>query len=166
MISAFSVGENCVPCNMKPLLPRFCAGLCIACAASIAGCKNWSTDDLPAITPYRIEIQQGNFVSQDMLSKLKKGMSREQVRFVLGTPLLADLFHADRWDYVFYREIPKKPREERRVSVFFENDRLVRIEGDVVPKGQAAKPAAAPEPAAAPKPAAAEPGARAAQEER
>ena len=95
-----------------------------------------------------MEIQQGNFVSQDMVSKLKPGMTREQVRFVLGTPLVADMFHADRWDYVFYREIPRKPREERRVSVFFENDRLARVEGDVVPEGEAAKPRAAESPAA------------------
>lgn len=160
-----------MPCITNPL-PRLCAGLCVACVASIAGCKSW-IDDLPGITPYRMEIQQGNFVSQDMLSKLKRGMTRDQVRFVLGTPLVADMFHADRWDYVFYREIPKKPREERRVSVFFENDRLVRVEGDVVPEGQGAKPAAAPKPAAAAEPAAApepaaqsEPDARAAEEGR
>jgi outer membrane protein assembly factor BamE len=132
-----------VPCFTKRQLQRLCAGLCIAFAAGGTGCKSWSTTDLPGVTPYRMEIQQGNFVSQDMLSKLKRGMTREQVRFVLGTPLVADMFHADRWDYVFYREIPRKPREERRVSVFFENDRLARVEGDVVPEGEAAKPRAA-----------------------
>jgi len=139
-----------VPCITRRQLQRLCVGLCVACAAGVAGCKSWSPDDieLPGVTPYRMEIQQGNFVSQDMLSKLKRGMTREQVRFVLGTPLVADMFHADRWDYVFYREIPKKPREERRVSVFFENDRLVRVEGDVVPQGEAAKPPAQGESAA------------------
>jgi len=149
-----------VPCFTRRQLQRLCAGLCIACVASVAGCKSWSTDDLPGVTPYRMEIQQGNFVSQDMLSKLKRGMTREQVRFVLGTPLVADMFHADRWDYVFYREIPRKPREARRVSVFFENDRLVRVEGDVVPEGEAAKPPTAESPAAP------DAGARAAQEGR
>ena len=53
---------------------------------------------MPDITPYRIEIQQGNFVSQEMVSQLKPGMSKDQVRFVLGTPLITDSFHADRWD--------------------------------------------------------------------
>lgn len=114
-----------------------CARICLVLALSVAGCKSWSIEDIPGVTPYRIEIQQGNFVSQDMLSKLKKGMSRDQVRFVLGTPLLADMFHADRWDYVFYREFPNKTREERRVSVFFENDRLARVAGDVVPETEA-----------------------------
>lgn len=114
-----------------------CAWFCLVLVASVAGCKSWSIEDIPGVTPYRIEIQQGNFVSQDMLSKLKKGMSRDQVRFVLGTPLLADMFHSDRWDYVFYREFPNKRREERRVSVFFENDRLARVAGDVVPESEA-----------------------------
>lgn len=149
-----------MPCFTRRQQQRLCAGLFLACAAGVAGCKSWSTDDLPGVTPYRMEIQQGNFVSQDMLSKLKRGMTREQVRFVLGTPLVADMFHADRWDYVFYRETPKKPREERRVSVFFENDRLARVEGDVVPEGEGAKPRAAESPAVP------DAGARAAQEGR
>lgn len=131
-----------MPCVARRLQQRQSAVLCLAVATGVAGCAGWSTDKLPGVTPYRIEIQQGNFVSQDMLSKLKRGMSREQVRFVLGTPLIADMFHADRWDYVFYREFPNKTREQRRVSVFFENDRLARVEGDVVPEGQVAKPQA------------------------
>jgi len=129
------------------------AVLCVALATAVGGCKSW-IDDLPIITPYRIVIQQGNFITQDMVAKLKRGMSREQVRFVLGTPLVADMFHANRWDYVFYREYPNKTREERRVSVFFENDRLARVEGDVVPEGAGSKPPAAPtaerKPSAAP----------------
>ncbi|MDX1434487.1 MAG: outer membrane protein assembly factor BamE [Gammaproteobacteria bacterium] len=137
-----------MPRVARRLLQRLCAALFVAAAASAAGCKGWSPDHIPGVTPYRIEIQQGNFVSQDMLSKLKRGMSREQVRFVLGTPLINDMFHADRWDYVFYREFPDRTREERRVSVFFENDRLVRVEGDVVPEGAASK-AQAPAPAGA-----------------
>ncbi len=88
---------------------------------------------LPTLKPYRIDIQQGNFISQEMVSKLKPGMTREQVRFVLGTPLVTDIFHADRWDYVFYREIPGAPTQHRQFSVFFEKDRLVRVAGDVSP---------------------------------
>jgi len=131
----------------RPRLQRPCAGLrvaCVAyvaCAASVAGCKSWSPGEiqLPGVTPYRIEIQQGNYVSQDMIAKLRRGMSREQVRFVLGTPLVADMFHADRWDYVFYRETPGKPRESRRVSVLFKNDRLESVEGDVVSQAAGGK---------------------------
>ncbi|HEY5292846.1 MAG TPA: outer membrane protein assembly factor BamE [Burkholderiales bacterium] len=89
---------------------------------------------VPSINPYRIEIQQGNFVSQEMVSQLKLGMSKDQVRFILGTALITDSFHADRWDYVFRREKAKsRELEHRKLAVFFENGKLTRIEGDVIP---------------------------------
>lgn len=88
------------------------------------------------VTPYRMEIQQGNYVSQEMVSQLRPGMTREQVRFVLGTPLLTDIFHADRWDYVFYRDAAGA-REERKLTVVFADGKLARVEGDVVPAAPA-----------------------------
>jgi len=89
---------------------------------------------MPNIAPYRIEIQQGNFVSQEMVSQLKSGMSKDQVRFVLGTALIADSFHADRWDYVFRRQkVNSRELEQRKITVFFEDGKLARIEGDVTP---------------------------------
>ncbi len=89
---------------------------------------------MPDITPYRIEIQQGNFVSQEMVSQLKLGMSQDQVRFVLGTPLITDSFHADRWDYVFRRQrANSRELEHRKLAVFFDDGKLKRIEGDVTP---------------------------------
>lgn len=93
---------------------------------------------MPDITPYRIEIQQGNFVSQEMVSQLKLGMSKDQVRFVLGTALIADSFHADRWDYVFRRQkVNSRELEHRSFTVFFEDGKLARIEGDVTPAARA-----------------------------
>src|SRR5437868_2663831 len=86
---------------------------------------------IPGITPYKPEIQQGNYVSQEMISQVKPGMSREQVRFILGTPLLTDIFHSDRWDYVYWREAVNGKREERRVALFFDDGKLARIAGDV-----------------------------------
>lgn len=113
-------------------------GLSAALALLLAACG------VPKlITPYRMDIQQGNYISQEMVSQLRPGMTREQVRFVLGTPLLADIFHADRWDYVFYRDVLGGTREERKVAVIFQDGKLARVEGDVVP-------AAAPEAAATP----------------
>jgi outer membrane protein assembly factor BamE len=89
---------------------------------------------VPSINPYRIEIQQGNFVSQEMVSQLKLGMSKDQVRFILGTALITDSFHADRWDYVFRREkANSRELEHRKLAVFFDNGKLTRIEGDVIP---------------------------------
>jgi outer membrane protein assembly factor BamE len=140
-------------------------------AALLPGCKSVDLPTVPGVTPYRMVIQQGNFISQEMVAQLKPGMTKEQVRFVLGTPLVTDIFHADRWDYVFYREQPNHKREQRNLSVIFENEKLVRVIGDLMPSEgatpqaggfdsqlkPAAKPGAEPsKPAAeAPKPAAA-----------
>jgi outer membrane protein assembly factor BamE len=95
------------------------------------------------IPAYRMEIQQGNFVSQDMVSQLKLGMSKDQVRFVLGTPLITDSFHSNRWDYVFRRQRSgSKELEHYKLAVFFEDSKLTRIDSDLTP-------AATPEAAAA-----------------
>lgn len=109
--------------------------LCALAAAALAaaGC---SVPRIPGITPYRIEIQQGNFVSQEMVSQLQPGMSKEQVRFVMGTPLVADIFHADRWDYIYWRETPDGKREQRKLAVHFDDGRLARLDGNVVPAGE------------------------------
>jgi len=100
------------------------------------------------IKPYRIDIQQGNYVSQDMVSQLRPGMTKDQVRYILGTPLITDVFHADRWDYVFYLQKAYGIREERKITVLFDKDgRLTRLEGDVVPaKSTPAKDEAQAEP--------------------
>ena len=92
-----------------------------------------SLTSLTSLKPYRIDIQQGNFLSPEMVAQLKKGMTREQVRFVLGTPLVTDIFHGDRWDYVFYRELGNGSKDQRRLSVFFDNDKLARAVGENVP---------------------------------
>ncbi|OGA15198.1 MAG: hypothetical protein A3I63_07260 [Betaproteobacteria bacterium RIFCSPLOWO2_02_FULL_66_14] len=96
------------------------------------------------VTPYRMDIQQGNYISQEMVAQLKPGMSREQVRFVLGTPLVTDVFHAGRWDYVYYQDRFGSRREERRIAVIFEDGKLARVIGDVVPAPSAAETTAAP----------------------
>ncbi|HTQ76823.1 MAG TPA: outer membrane protein assembly factor BamE [Burkholderiales bacterium] len=138
-------------------IPRL---LPLALGAALAACKSVEVPKVPGVTPYRMVIQQGNYVSPEMVAQLKVGMTKEQVRYVLGTPLLTDIFHADRWDYVFYREMPNGKREQRNLSVIFENDKLARVIGDILgpeslePKAAETKPAA--EPGAA-KPAAATP---------
>jgi outer membrane protein assembly factor BamE len=86
---------------------------------------------------HKIDIEQGNYVTQDRVDLLKPGMSRQQVRLVLGTPLLTDIFHADRWDYVYWRESPSGQREQRRLAVHFEDGRLARVDGDVAAAGSA-----------------------------
>ncbi|MFK0379434.1 outer membrane protein assembly factor BamE [Pandoraea sp. NPDC090278] len=82
------------------------------------------------VTPYRINIVQGNFVSKEAYEQLKAGMTRDQVRQLLGTPLLADIFHANRWDYVFYfKRGNASVVQERHLKVYFEGDTLARWEG-------------------------------------
>jgi outer membrane protein assembly factor BamE len=111
----------------------FRLALLFAALAPIAGCSFVPT--IPGVTPYRIEVQQGNYISPEMVGQLKPGMSKEQVRLTLGTPLLNDVFHADRWDYVYWREKPGTKREQRKLTVFFEDGKLTRLDGDVVAAG-------------------------------
>lgn len=127
----------------------------------LAGCAG--VPRIPGIGTYKIEIQQGNYVTQKMAAQLKPGMTRAQVRFVLGTPLVVDLFRPDRWDYVYYDERGGVVSAHRKLAVFFEGDKLVRVEGDVKPgvgddkAGSDVTKAAKPEPAASAKPEAAKP---------
>lgn len=97
----------------------------------LAACS--STPEVSSIlSPYRIDVRQGNFVSQSMVAQLKPGQSRDQVRFILGSPLIVDVFHADRWDYVYRFKPGSGETQERRLTVFFEDNKLSRVSGDVV----------------------------------
>jgi outer membrane protein assembly factor BamE len=130
-------------------------------AAILVSCRQ--APELPsAVSPYRIDIQQGNVVTQEMLAKLKAGMTRSQVRFALGSPLVVDAFHTDRWDYVYSFQRQGKDTERRRITVIFDEDKLIRIDGDVLPVDSTLIsdrpiPRAAPAPAAVAKPAAPKP---------
>lgn len=86
--------------------------------------------------PYRPNIQQGNWITAEQVARLEPGMSREQVRFLLGTPTLQDIFRSDRWDYPYYHKPGYGDAEQRRFSVWFEGDYLVRWEGDAQPDRQ------------------------------
>ncbi|KUY81538.1 cell envelope protein SmpA [Burkholderia cepacia] len=99
-----------------------------AAVAALAGCSSYDSVTqriAQSITPYRITVVQGNFVSQEKASQLQVGMSREQVRALLGTPLLADMFHADRWDYLFYfKRGSTAVVQQRDLVVTFSGDRV------------------------------------------
>ncbi|VVE82343.1 outer membrane protein assembly factor BamE [Pandoraea sputorum] len=108
--------------------------VCAAAAfLALAGCSTYDsvTDKvIGVVTPYRINIVQGNFVSKEAYERLKAGMTRDQVRQLLGTPLLTDIFHANRWDYVFYfKRGNASVVQERHLKVYFEGDTLARWEG-------------------------------------
>ncbi len=84
------------------------------------------------LRPYRINIQQGNYLEEDEVDRIEPGMTRSQVRFLLGTPMVADIFNEQRWDYVYYLRIGRTREVFRRhFVVFFEGDEVVRIEKDL-----------------------------------
>ena len=82
---------------------------------------------------HTIDVQQGNYVAQDVAAKLKTGMTKSEVRTLLGTPLLVDPFHNNRWDYFFSNVKGRKPENRTRLSVFFENDKVVNFIGEARP---------------------------------
>ena len=111
-----------------------------AMVAVLSGCAavDQFREDPPTwLTPYRPDIGQGNFISQDMVERLSQGMAREQVRAILGTPLLVDPFRDNRWEYVFDIRRGDGQRERRRFFVRFDGDRLVEWGGDPLPKASA-----------------------------
>lgn len=112
--------------------------LCVSCSTSLSSFK-----------PYRMDIQQGNVVTSKMMLQLRPGMTRSQVRFIMGTPLIQDRFHGNRWDYFYQMRKDGKIIEQRRVILEFDNDALVRVRGDVIPldsgQHELATPATTPE---------------------
>lgn len=99
----------------------------------LTGC---STLEFPFV--YRIDVEQGNIITQEMVDQLKPGMSRSQVEYVMGSALLKDTFHEERWDYVYTRRDGRTDERTRhRLSVFFRDDKLVSLAGDYRPGGEA-----------------------------
>lgn len=95
------------------------------------------------LNPYLVDVRQGNYVTQEMVAQLKPGMTKDQVRFALGTPMVADIYHGERWDYVYRFKPGRGEAQQRHLVVFFDQGKLVRVGGDVVANGSAASEAAA-----------------------
>jgi outer membrane protein assembly factor BamE len=106
-------------------LPLLIAVPLLAACSSTSGITSY-------LSPYRVDVRQGNYVSQEMVVQLKPGQTRDQVRFILGSPLVTDIFHADRWDYVYRFKPGRGEAQERRLTVFFVDNKLSRVAGDVV----------------------------------
>jgi outer membrane protein assembly factor BamE len=114
---------------MKKLLIVF---IPLASAFLVNGCsRDRIADNLPGI--YKSDVIQGNVVNQEDLNQLTPGMSRRQVRYLLGTPLVVDVFHQNRWDYLNMNFSAGKQTDKNWVSLYFDNDQLTRIEGDMRP---------------------------------
>ena len=99
---------------------KFRGSLIVLAALALAACV------------YRIDIQQGNLLDEKAINQIDLGMTRSQVQFVLGTPMISDSFHRDRWDYAYYYRRGRSPDADRRwIVVYFENDRVQRIDRDL-----------------------------------
>lgn len=118
-------------------LARVATGAAVLAALGMTGCarlSNTMSDGITSvITPYRVEIVQGNVVTREQAALVKPGMSRNQVRDVLGSPLLADPFHAQRWDYVFVLRRPGTEPQQRSVVVLFEGEVVKSIDAPELP---------------------------------
>lgn len=99
--------------------------------ALVAGCSSnrWGF-------PYKVGVQQGNWITTEQVGLLSEGMTREQVRFALGSPTLSNVFHSDRWDYPYFYRSPNGEIEERKLTVFFQNGLLTKWSGDEQPELQ------------------------------
>ncbi|WP_297475668.1 outer membrane protein assembly factor BamE [Ferrovum sp.] len=119
----------------------------LACAGLfLSGCSGWSWYSIPGVSylkPYTLDIQQGVIIDSDMVARLKEGMTRPQVAYTLGTPLLKDPFHKDRWDYVYFVREDGRLSHPHDLTVYFKDDKMVRYVTDY-PIGAAATSGAPP----------------------
>ena len=113
----------------------------LTAAALLAGCAS-STDSGSKLISfpgaYKIDIQQGNVITQEMVDQLRPGMTRNQVQYVMGTPLLEDAFDKNRWDYVSSNQPGGKKRTQQTLTIFFKDDKLSSIQGDLRPEADSA----------------------------
>ncbi len=125
------------PMPMFAPLPRGCSSALILAVCAVLGACSTVNDAsrklASSITPYRVEVVQGNFVSKEQVEALKPGIPRQQVKDILGTPLLQSVFHADRWDYVFTMRRQGLEPQARQLTVYFKDNVLDRVEGDPMP---------------------------------
>ncbi|MBT3522747.1 MAG: outer membrane protein assembly factor BamE [Gammaproteobacteria bacterium] len=129
--------------NNSSLMRTLKSWLAIASFLVLSGCNNIGSMDFPGV--YKISIPQGNIITQEMVDQLRPGMTKRQVIFVMGTPLVRDPYHQDRWDYVYNFQPGGGERGQERLSVLFENDQLVSLSGDFEPTPAETAAATAPQ---------------------
>ena len=124
--------------QIRPFIALLVTALILAGCTTVRDTADTVGDVIPSAlqrTPlfYKMDVQQGNSIEQEQVNRLEPGMSKSQVQYVMGTPMLVDVFHQDRWDYYFSLHRGNGERERKHLSLYFEDDRLVRIEGDMRP---------------------------------
>jgi len=120
----------------EPSLRGTLTALALAACAALGACSSIDKSTrnfVGSLAPYKMEVVQGNFISKEQVEALKPGMAREQVKDILGTSLLQDVFHADRWDYVFTMRRQGTEPQARKFTVYFKGDVMDHVEGDAMP---------------------------------
>jgi outer membrane protein assembly factor BamE len=132
IVSALAAGarpQNAVEDADNPMIRRYFP---LLCCLLLAACARPELPDLTRVPfAHRIDVQQGNVVTQDMIAQLKPGMDKKKVNFIMGSPVIQDTFHADRWDYVYTFQAGRKKPVKRLVTLYFEKEKLVRVGGNV-----------------------------------
>jgi outer membrane protein assembly factor BamE len=123
-LSFFTFTLSCTMRNFLNLIAcSLFSGLLTGCATML--------DHLPGV--YALDIQQGNIIEQSMIDQLHPGMNTRQVLYILGSPMLIDQFHPNRWDYIYYNKVNHEDKVQKRVTLFFDKDQLVKLEGAYKP---------------------------------
>ena len=122
----YNIQLNSVNTSMNKLFPLTVISLLLLSASCMRSDGDYK---LPGV--YRISIMQGNVIEQDMLDRLKPGMEKHQVKFIMGTPTIIDPFHPDRWDYIYTFTYGANQRNQRHLALYFENGKLAYLDGDV-----------------------------------
>jgi outer membrane protein assembly factor BamE len=129
-------------CGLDPVdkMQKVLIYLALGATLTISGCsssekqpeyRTSALERLPFV--YKMTVQQGNIITEENVDRLQPGMTKSQVRFLLGTPMLTDMFHADRWDYTYTIRRGHQDMQRTRLALFFQDDALVRVQGDIRP---------------------------------
>lgn len=104
--------------------------LAVAASLTLASCTT-ILSNLPGV--YTVDVQQGNMVDQSMIDQLRPNMNKRQVLYIMGSAMLVDFFHKNRWDYLYSAQVDGGDRQQKRISLYFENDQLIGVQGDFKP---------------------------------
>ncbi|MDO9269245.1 MAG: outer membrane protein assembly factor BamE [Methylobacter sp.] len=130
--SALNLFGNCSRQLLHLLHPwnRISCTFAVVASLSLSSCST-ILNNLPGV--YTVDVQQGNIVDQSMIDQLRPSMNKRQVLYIMGSPMLVDFFHQKRWDYLYSAQIEGGDREQKRISLFFDNDQLIGVQGDFKP---------------------------------
>ena len=117
--------------SLSPFRNRSASYILVVVASMTLVSCTYILTNLPGV--YTVDVQQGNMVDQDMINQLRPSMSKRQVIYIMGSPMLTDVFHQNRWDYLYSARLEGKEAEQKRISLIFDNEQLIGVQGDFKP---------------------------------